>query len=69
MTIVLMNFFIMSRIVDVISHVFSITLLDRIGRRIFFSGGMLLTGAACLASGLVPQGKFDILFTTFLSLE
>ena len=42
--------------------------MDKAGRRLTLTSGLIASGLACLATGLVSSGEYHILFTIFLFL-
>ena len=49
-----------NRIVEIPAHVGSIISLEKLGRRFTLSASLLISGLACLATGLLPNGNFNI---------
>merc|ERR1712071_267824 len=49
--------FLLSMVAEVPSYLIGIFVMNRYGRRITLSGGLLLSGLACLITGLVPEGE------------
>lgn len=47
------------RVVEIPAYLIGIYLVDKLGRRPTFSGGLILSGIACLITGLVPEGKTE----------
>ena len=45
-----------SRLIEIPANIAGIFAVDRAGRRITVSGGLLIGGLACLITGLVPEG-------------
>lgn len=45
------------RIVEFPAYIAGIFFMDKVGRRPTLSGGLILSGIACLITGVVPEGK------------
>ena len=53
----MVGMFSLFRVAEVPSYLIGIFVMNRYGRRITLSGGLLLSGLACLITGLVPGGE------------
>lgn len=55
--------FVTDRIVEIPAYIGGIFVMDKLGRRPTLSGGLIISGIACLITGLVPEG--NVIFVAF----
>ncbi len=48
---------IVRRLIEFPAYIGGIFLMDKLGRRPTLSGGLIVSGIACLITGLVPEGN------------
>jgi OCT family organic cation transporter-like MFS transporter 4/5 len=50
------------RVVEIPAYIGGMFVMDKLGRRPTLSGGLIISGIACLITGLVPEGNRPITF-------